>query len=396
MFVGRSRGGRCVMKALLAGMLAVALVAAIGAGEATAGTMTDLGVLPNGLNSGGTAINNFGQVAGYAQVFGINHAFRWTSTGGMQDLGLIDFGANPTAMNQLGQISGWGKASKLCSAEPFRWTEATGLQDIGNLGTTDVCAANYSLLTDNFLVTINDLGQVAGTSGTSMGVVRAFRWTPADGMEDLGTLGGASSSAVGINDLGEVAGVAQVTSGSVHAFLWTARGGMRDLGTLPGGTYSVATAVNAFGLVAGIADTSSEATDAFRWTPSGGMQDLGPVGEYGSVTAINALGQVAGNISGFVGGNAYGGAFRWTAVGGLQDLGGFTVRAMNDLGAVIGDGLTIDGADHAFLWTTSKGTQDLGTLGGVNSVPLGINDLGQVTGYAGTADGYEHAFLWTP
>ncbi len=37
---------------------------------------------------------------------------------------------------------------------------------------------------------------------------------------------------------------------------------------------------------------------------------------------------------------------------------------------------------------------DLGTLGGPNSVGLGINNQGQVVGGADTPDGYRHAFLW--
>ena len=38
---------------------------------------------------------------------------------------------------------------------------------------------------------------------------------------------------------------------------------------------------------------------------------------------------------------------------------------------------------------------DLGTLGGVVSVPTGINLSGQVVGYSETADGALHAFLWS-
>lgn len=50
---------------------------------------------------------------------------------------------------------------------------------------------------------------------------------------------------------------------------------------------------------------------------------------------------------------------------------------------------------HAFLWTRSDGTLDLGTLGGTTSSAYGINDARQVVGMADTAGGQSHAFMWT-
>jgi probable HAF family extracellular repeat protein len=38
---------------------------------------------------------------------------------------------------------------------------------------------------------------------------------------------------------------------------------------------------------------------------------------------------------------------------------------------------------------------DLGTLGGSNSSARGINDPSQVVGYSDTANRSQHAFLWT-
>ena len=48
---------------------------------------------------------------------------------------------------------------------------------------------------------------------------------------DLGTLGGATSVALGINNLGQVVGGADLATGFRHAFLWD-DGVMTDLGTL--------------------------------------------------------------------------------------------------------------------------------------------------------------------
>jgi probable HAF family extracellular repeat protein len=51
---------------------------------------------------------------------------------------------------------------------------------------------------------------------------------------------------------------------------------------------------------------------------------------------------------------------------------------------------------HAFIWDSSTGMTDLGTLGGNTSVGLGINDSGQVVGYSYLADNVTvHAFIWS-
>src|SRR5207248_8003523 len=65
---------------------------------------------------------------------------------------------------------------------------------------------------------------------------------------DLGTLGGARSSALAVNDSGQVVGWATRPDGKTHAFSWTRTGGMVDLGTL-GGSSSTAVDVNASGVV---------------------------------------------------------------------------------------------------------------------------------------------------
>jgi len=66
--------------------------------------------------------------------------------------------------------------------------------------------------------------------------------------------------------------------------------------------------------------------------------------------------------------------------------------AVNNVGQVAGAGFTA----HAFLWSKTGGTLDLGTLpGGTYSQAYVINDSGQVTGYANTAT-EGHAFFWSP
>jgi len=81
---------------------------------------------------------------------------------------------------------------------------------------------------------------------------------------DLGTLGGARSTAAAINVIGQVVGESQTASGAVHAFLWQPGRGMLDLGTL-GGDNSQATAINDKGQIVGSANTASGDSHAALW-----------------------------------------------------------------------------------------------------------------------------------
>ena len=51
------------------------------------------------------------------------------------------------------------------------------------------------------------------------------------GMVDLGTLGGTEAAAFTVNDSGQVVGTSVLADNGAHAFSWTASGGLVDLGT---------------------------------------------------------------------------------------------------------------------------------------------------------------------
>jgi probable HAF family extracellular repeat protein len=257
-----------------------------------------------------------------------------------------DLGGGPRGINDAGLIVGSAKINNLLGAFHGYILVNGTMQDLGVLG-GGTSTANA----------VNSAGQVVGQSETAASTVgnnvyHAFLWQNSK-MTDLGTLGGAYSSALDINDQGTIVGVAYTANGEPRAVRWLNLK-IEDLGTL-GGDWSEAWAVNGAGTIVGrSATTNNEAVHAFLWQ-NGVMVDLGTLGGSSEAYDINDAGQVVG------------------------------------LSFVYKD--NIPEIVHAVLW--DKGSLiDLGTLGGSWSRATAINNAGQIVGASGTATGQPQAFLF--
>jgi probable HAF family extracellular repeat protein len=104
-----------------------------------------------------------------------------------------------------------------------------------------------------------------------LGPEHAFLSGPGGGpLQDLGTLGGTSSSATAVNDSGQVVGYSLIASVAVHAFLYSG-GQMLDLNSLvaPGSGFTLvqANGISDTGYITGYGTAPDGQTHAFLLTP---------------------------------------------------------------------------------------------------------------------------------
>ena len=248
---------------------------------------------------------------------------------------------------------------------------------------------------------VNNLGHVAGTARLASGTGHPFLWNNVSGMQDLDPVASDTSGAYGINNSDQVVGG---DTNSQHAFLWTQSAGMQDIGTL-GGCCSDAFAINDRSMIVGWSETTSGVGEAFSWTQFGGMQALlTGNGRFSNTQAyaLNNAGVIVG-AGDVVSSALTQHALMWTTNGGVTDLGSLggmdsVALGVNASNQVVGWSLTAGGATHPFLWSRTAGMQDLGIMGGFYAcVATGINNQGVVVGtcFANNVTQMPHAFVWT-
>jgi hypothetical protein len=227
--------------------------------------------------------------------------------------------------------------------------------------------------------------EVSGNGSTIVGSLlypgldRAFYWTKATGIVNLGAMPGGAGGSTGAFDLSfdgsVIVGAGVGAMAAWEAFRWTQATGMVGLGDLPGGPfYSVAQGCSSNGAILfgqGDYGYPPPTGQAFRWTQATGMVAIGdlPGGAvYGDLLHSSDDGSIlvgyGSTPTGFQ-------MTRWTQATGLIGLGDLP-GGIEDSGALgcSADGSVIvgwasdDEGYQAVRWTSGGGFQKLGKLPG--------------------------------
>ena len=238
------------------------------------GKLTALRTLPGGRNANAFGINNLGQVVGWSED-GVRDSTCGTAT--------------PSQVFRFQAVK-WGPNGEIHELPPLAG---------------DTVAFSFG---------INDHGQAVGSSGTcatqglppaSVNGLHAVLWEKDGTPVYLGTLGDAnntmSNAASSINDRGQVVGTSQFTDGTVHSFIWSKETQMQSIGTLPGAFATIAgccRTINNRGEIVGFSIDANGST-AFLWK-DGQITDLNtlipadsPLHLLGAYS-INDAGEIAG------------------------------------------------------------------------------------------------------
>ncbi len=420
------------MRASLIVVLMLAVAVPLAGQIALSYQVRDLGVRPGFSGSVAEGINWLGLVTGsqLTEPVGIPplrsscHAFLWNALTRMRDLGTVGTAcAVGRYVDLLGRVGGTLSLPLAPSGFGYRsffWSAATGIVDIGSLAGSPADAT--------LLAAMNARGEIVGFSQEgqySLGnppYERAFYWSRAAGMTDLGSLAGlgiGKSRAMAINDSGRIVGSSFVGEGAwsgPFAVYWVGPSSpVVDLA----GKFAIPGASQAFRItnrnqIAGVRWQDDRIlTGFFIADPAAGpVVEIGTLGLIGSVnpgiTAMNAAGQVAGvaNISSDPA-TPLSRGFRWTPPGAgpalwedVAPLPGDSetaVTAINIRGQVVGTSFTRPGLSRAILWTPATGTVALPPLAAAGECHAAdINVLGVISGSCTDPENRQHAVVWTP
>ncbi|HMH15807.1 MAG TPA: hypothetical protein VK578_22090 [Edaphobacter sp.] len=252
------------------------------------GVMTALRSLPGGHNSQAYSINARGQVVGIAEngIFDSTcivpsqvmryEATLWEPDGYVRELAPLpgDTVSFAFSINNEGEVVGVSGRCSNVSLPPTNpagphavlWERDGHVIDLGSLP---------GGVMNNVAGSINNRGEVAGTSALSDGTVHSFVWTRKSGMKDIGSLPGAVVTVApccgSINDRGEAVGFSvDGTTGNLRAFVWQ-NGEITDLNSLiPADSplyLLMANIVNSRGEIVGLGLTSTGEVHGFLAKP---------------------------------------------------------------------------------------------------------------------------------
>ena len=274
--------------------------------------------------------------------------------------------------------------SDLRGSKAFAAMPAMTIIDLGTLGGP----SSYAL-------DVNESGFVAGESTISPTLqVSAFRWDGSK-MLRLGAPGYVGSFAYAINESDVIAGAVISEDGELQTQkpgFWLSD----SLTVLPGAADATASDINDAGVIVGHT-LLNEQNSLLIWQGNTLSQSIPIADGFAQVHAVNNSLQMAGQIHDGAGNSA----FLWEQ-GQFEDLGTLggqdsIAYDLNNVGQVVGASAVIENlATHAFVWQDGQ-MRDLGELGLAfesNSRALGVNDNGQIVGEA-EIGGELRAVLWS-
>lgn len=336
-----------------------------GATRSTNVTRVDLGTL-GGASSYAADVNNSNTVVGWSETSsGTTHAFRWTTSEGMVDLGTLPGDAMSRAVAVLDGALQNGGLILGVSGDNGRWTPV-------------VWSASGSI------------------SALPIPLIPGFETAFSTGFNSDGVVVGWDAGGIGIQ----------------QGWIWSETGGKYNLSAnVPGGSNEgAASAVSASGLVvlttrANTCQHNPECWRTYLWSQSQGYQAIGTPGNdrEADVTglALSENGTVAGWVT--AGGTTAVTPYRWEAGTGFTLLSNYTTgtsrygyaTAVSSNGTVVGgDFEPSSGSIVASTWLANGAIVKLSPGDPNPSIAVAISNVGTIAGWSVTSSGVTHAVIW--
>jgi probable HAF family extracellular repeat protein len=292
--------------------------------NATEYKIIDLGILTSG-DSCAYDVNNTSQVVGYYNLVpGIKYPFLWDSNGMQEFLAqpgssIVSRECIARSINESGTIVGYSLPLS-DGVHAFAWSNTGGLKDLGygfayGINTQgvvvgesngDACYWDTSGIKHN-MAPVNDFSSVSdiNDAGQAVGFFDnlACFWQDVNHMQIIGSLNNATySHACGINQSGTVVGYScnydYKVSSDAKVFIWDEVNLMQEI-VIPEASAAYAFDINNQGLIVGSTLDSDGKHQAYVWDSVNGAQYLNTLnGGEAEARAINDNGWIVGVSSG--------------------------------------------------------------------------------------------------